>query len=399
MSVVSEPGYKEKVTYAHQPKSFTGTILYHTLQGRPVVAQRFKNGAVIGVGTPTVKSKFSNPKFYQGSVATAEAEALNCQVYDVYQITTGCTPGIPEMPCSIRYDYAYSIIYCYAAAVPPPSNNPPPTEGGGLGVPNDPVPCVPQGASIGPVVMRLGYGVNVVNSDDPNPPVPVEPDQPGIPPGAPNPGTLPNGIPVIPCPDPISSGPPPIILLEVKIVGLPPCARDIFNALSTQTHDMYDIFRHFYAQPSDGFNWELKMGWLPEANAETTDDKIGNEATTIFDMDKYKEATDLALARTMLHESAHAYLVRYFDTNPAAANKTYAELLEFYDQKGKLEPAHHETFVNTFVQQIAGALSKFGDSKNYKFAQQTKRDNSIKIWHGEDYTQLMPSRPYPPQYR
>jgi hypothetical protein len=25
---------------------------------------------------------------------------------------------------------------------------------------------------------------------------------------------------------------------------------------STQTQDMYDIFRHFYAQPSDGFNWE-----------------------------------------------------------------------------------------------------------------------------------------------
>jgi hypothetical protein len=112
----------------------------------------------------------------------------------------------------------------------------------------------------------------------------------------------------------------------------------------------------------------IKTGWSPEANAQTTDDKIGNEATTIFDMDKYKEATDLALARTMLHESAHAYLVRYFDSNPAAANKTYAELLEFYDQKGKLEPAHHETFVNTFVQQIAGALSKYGDSKNYKFA-------------------------------
>lgn len=113
---------------------------------------------------------------------------------------------------------------------------------------------------------------------------------------------------------------------------------------------------------------------------------------------------DLALARTMLHESAHAYLVRYFDSNPAAANKTYAELLEFYDQKGKLEPAHHETFVNTFVQQIAGALSKYGDSKNYKFASADEKRQFYQnmAWGGlhttEDYTQLMPSRPYPPQY-
>ena len=41
MSVVSKADYKEKVTYLKQPRSFNGSLIYHSLQGQLIGVQNF----------------------------------------------------------------------------------------------------------------------------------------------------------------------------------------------------------------------------------------------------------------------------------------------------------------------------------------------------------------------
>jgi len=81
-----------------------------------------------------------------------------------------------------------------------------------------------------------------------------------------------------------------------------------------------------------GYNWNMKDGTLPaNVNAQTTSgyDRTTGTVTTTFDSQKFSNASDLSIARTILHESVHAYLVAYFENNRGDQNafaKSYPEL-------------------------------------------------------------------------
>jgi len=358
MSVISEPGYKERVTYTKQPKTFTGSLIYHSLQGQFIAAQQFKNGAVVGVGVPTNKRKSLSKSDGQVSPMLLP---VTCDTYDVFNVTTVCIQGYST--CYYTYDYLYSYTVCYD----------PNGGGGGIGGGGDTVgggggggggttptptptpPCIPPSVeSLGPVPLKLGYGVNVVNPNDPGQPTPT-----------PTP-------PPVPCVDPPTA--PTAYLLQVKTLGLKTCTKNLYDTLATLTSGMNQIFTVFKGPASSGFNWNLTSGTLPASiNATTTDNRSTKTATTTFDEGKYTNATDLALARTILHEAAHAYLVRYFATNPAAANKDYKALLDLWNDNNNLEATHHEVFVTSFVQKIATSLAEYGDSKGYKFTTATEK--------------------------
>ena len=52
-----------------------------------------------------------------------------------------------------------------------------------------------------------------------------------------------------------------------------------------------------------------------------------NGTTTVFDSQKYPNASELSWARTILHESIHAYLVTYFNTNRPGWMATYPQMV------------------------------------------------------------------------
>lgn len=349
MSVVSPDNYDEKVTYIKQPKSFSGSLLYHTLQGRLIAVQKYDNGAVVGIGTPATRK--SNIAAKSSTELTPMLVQLQCVTYDVYNNWSVCVGE----NCQYFSEYTGSYTVCYDAGGGGGGGGGGDTGGGGGGggggtVPN-PQPCIPVAvSSIGPVPMALGFNVNVVNPNDP---------------GAPTPPT-----PPVPCPttnEPVL----PVVLREVKITALKPCAKAIYNSLlSLNDAGMSNVLNMFNRPASFGYNWTLKNGTLdPGENARTNNNSAANLATTTFDMSKFADASDLALARTILHEAAHAYLVRYFDMDLTGASREFSDLLEIYRtvHPNDDNASHHEAFVNSYVQKIAQTLRAYGDSKGYTF--------------------------------
>lgn len=82
---------------------------------------------------------------------------------------------------------------------------------------------------------------------------------------------------------------------------------------------------------------------------------------------KFKNATDLSVARTILHESIHAYFVALAITNYEEFKKALPDLFEAYSgiKYGGDETVQHKEIANKWVDKIATALSNFGSKKGY----------------------------------
>ncbi|MGB4775120.1 MAG: hypothetical protein WBP45_08110 [Daejeonella sp.] len=79
-------------------------------------------------------------------------------------------------------------------------------------------------------------------------------------------------------------------------------------------------------------------------------------------------ATDLSLARTLLHESVHAYLNYSFKYDYSAANLTYGELVDkFLSSKNNIQAntAQHTLIVKNFMNDIALSLKEYATNKGY----------------------------------
>lgn len=181
MSVVSKADYKEKVTYLKQPRSFNGSLIYHSLQGQLIVVQNFKDGAVIGIGAPAINTKSVSTKAPDMGI-NSEAP-IYCNTYPLYNNYSNCVDGTGD--CHYYSEYVGSYTLCTGGGYGGPGGGGGPGSGGGGGGggsgstpnPNPPIPCIPANASsLGPIPMAYGYGVNseppIGNPEDPAP----EPD-------------------------------------------------------------------------------------------------------------------------------------------------------------------------------------------------------------------------------
>ncbi len=112
-------------------------------------------------------------------------------------------------------------------------------------------------------------------------------------------------------------------MIEDKIIddNLEPCSKLILNDLkSLQQNDISRIIARFDA-PNSTYAWELKTGTptIPSNVFETNwkQDSYGNplsyEYSTIVNTSYVNQATDLAIARVILHEAIHAYILSYVD--------------------------------------------------------------------------------------
>jgi len=135
------------------------------------------------------------------------------------------------------------------------------------------------------------------------------------------------------------------------------------------------------------FSWYMQDGSLStNSNAETTPtyNRTTNNVSTTFDYRKYTSGSDLAVARTLLHESVHAYLVTYFGTN-INASSTYSDLVDNYYNitHQNLNAAQHNIMVTSFTGSIAVMLQNYGQSKGYNIPYQYYSDLA---WGGLTYT-------------
>ena len=98
-------------------------------------------------------------------------------------------------------------------------------------------------------------------------------------------------------------------------------------------------------------NLTFKSGILNGENAHT----VGSTIT--LDENYLKNATRLSIARTIMHESIHAYLNAYFYQYPDFQNKDFSRALQFYlNSFGKdMNGSQHELMVN-YVEAMSKAL-------------------------------------------
>jgi hypothetical protein len=158
---------------------------------------------------------------------------------------------------------------------------------------------------------------------------------------------------------------------------LPPCLDNVINDLKTVPFGKFSqIMQNFVGQNPIplNYNWNIITGTLAVNEAAHTDPGLGPNSTAITTInDLYtNSSTDLSLAKTIIHEAFHAYLVSVF-RNPNITDKSYVNLVNLYYAQfnQNLADTHHHIFtVENMVNEISLALQQYGIIKGYNLPQQ-----------------------------
>ncbi len=138
------------------------------------------------------------------------------------------------------------------------------------------------------------------------------------------------------------------------------------------------------------YNWIVESANLSSDGSITgqTDppsayDRENGSITSKFDSQQHSAATDLYWARTILHESAHAYLATYYATARPSWIASYSDMVEDWSNLQNWNDVHHEEFARSLVTDIALILKEFGQFKGYNLSD----DFYIKLaWGGLEGT-------------
>jgi hypothetical protein len=180
---------------------------------------------------------------------------------------------------------------------------------------------------------------------------------------------------------------------KIKDQNLKPCMKNILADIKNLNNGNIAQIIQTFSGSVPGYNWELKNGLLTNnQNAFTSQvyNKSTGTVTTTFDASKFTNASDLSIARTLLHESVHAFLVTYFSTDPLAASKSYAQLLQDYNKSQDANTAHHIEMTRNFVNDIGIALQEYGTNKGYNLNLQFYQDMA---WGGLSSTPAFQALP------
>lgn len=143
-----------------------------------------------------------------------------------------------------------------------------------------------------------------------------------------------------------------------------------------------------FAGENPGYNWKLLDERLPQnINGQTSTqyDRLTGTVRTRFDSQQFVHASDLSIARTILHESIHAYLIAELNIDPIRAQtitypELWQELLDAKDPNG----IHHVEITNHFLNDIAKALREFGITRGYDLTSEFYQDMA---WGGLTHDQ------------
>ncbi|MFN6090298.1 MAG: hypothetical protein ACK47E_16255 [Cyclobacteriaceae bacterium] len=176
---------------------------------------------------------------------------------------------------------------------------------------------------------------------------------------------------------------------------LKPCMQSIVGELKGITNGSVAEIIQKFSGAIPTWNWEIKDGLLAtNLNGITSAlNRSSGTVTTTIDTQKFLSSTDIAIARTLMHESIHAYLVGFFANDPLLANGEYHQLVTAWNtaKRPDLNELHHDEMVRSFVDDIAAALAQYSYSKGYDIPYQTLSDLS---WGGLQDTRAFKNLPY-----
>ncbi|WP_408029201.1 hypothetical protein [Tenacibaculum xiamenense] len=193
-------------------------------------------------------------------------------------------------------------------------------------------------------------------------------------------------MPLFPCDNPTPDG-----CEEDKIINnlTNECAHTIFEYIRNEKDiSEFDTNQYFGSNltfsgdilnlfdKSNQSNYIIGNGSLSGTNASTSSSPQTQNTTTILSNDYLKDATTLSIARTIIHESIHAYLnVKYY-SYPDFQDKPFRlKLIKYAQDNGytDYQRLHHE-FMGQYVNAIASSLFQWDKTQN-------PRD----IYHSWDY--------------
>ncbi|WP_293942780.1 MULTISPECIES: hypothetical protein [unclassified Sphingobacterium] len=164
---------------------------------------------------------------------------------------------------------------------------------------------------------------------------------------------------------------------------LPDCMKGVVDALKKLNgNSVADIINKF-AGTVPGYNIKFIMeeGEDPLQVAGTKPKMVNGEMIIGFNSNRLtiQNATDLAVATSVLHESIHAYLSAFYTNDKDAAKLTYPQLFEKYSKaKALSNPIQHEEIAKNFIKDLSLSLKDYGKLKGYKFDDQVYDDMAWK---------------------
>lgn len=165
---------------------------------------------------------------------------------------------------------------------------------------------------------------------------------------------------------------------EIKDAKLKPCLKIILDNLKKTTASPGNMVVNFTGDWSTGYNWTVESGSIkgPAAGNTSSSFNMVSGTTTVFDSQKYPDVTELSWARTILHESIHAYLVTYFRLDGINANIKYSEMIRDWSNKinPDLNEIQHNEIARSFVKSIGDALEVYGISQGYNLSKEFYQD-------------------------
>lgn len=176
--------------------------------------------------------------------------------------------------------------------------------------------------------------------------------------------------------------------------GLKPCMKTILSKITKLSAGKMGAIITKFAGENPGFNWKTVEGKIDyKDNAITKVEYVNGTVTTIFDSRKAYNASELHIARMIMHESVHAYLVAVFRADPIIANADYAEMVLHWNNKKKnedLNTIHHDEMVRSLVKNIGDALEDYGKAEGYNLTSQFYHDLA---WGGLNETSAFKALP------
>jgi len=148
---------------------------------------------------------------------------------------------------------------------------------------------------------------------------------------------------------------------------------DIMSSQNSVGKSLYFLMAGFLSEKEPAYNWNIIQGSLPPTkNAQTSNYNTTTQSvTTTIDINKYRNATDLAIAATLYHECMHAYFAAKLKLNPVLSQFELKDLLLAYDTISDTNDAHHVVIVNNYRLEIEKVIRNYAITKNYNLSDST----------------------------
>ena len=191
-----------------------------------------------------------------------------------------------------------------------------------------------------------------------------------------------------------TSGSGPASQSTVLNISLTPCQTQVFNRLQNLRNGSIAAFLQRFAASNTRYNWRLMNGQLPRGTYGATGpfDRIYHVVTTTFDASQWRNATDLSIARTMMHEGIHAYLLSYFANDNSLARAEYVALINAMTAGSGLtqNQIQHNYMASGWINDLSLSLREYGTSMGYNLPNQFYLDLA---WGGLQGTNVYNSLP------